>query len=171
VTVDLGDGQLYQNEEHGFQITYPEGWAYRENRSEPDKPPLGPENLVLNVMFMPQEWADAMDNRSGPPGPNTPVIAPFSLEVTVGSLEAFRNTYIEASESERLMINGVPATYEIERFNETLYMVRYAIEHPGRPDVRLMLRDPISGFPDRLPGNEATVQQFAAMIETLEFLD
>ncbi len=171
VTVDLGDGQLYRNEEYGFQITYPEGWAYRENRSEPGQPPIGPESLVLNVMFMPQEWADAMDNRSGPPGPNTPVIAPFSLEVTVGSPETFRDAYTVATESEPMVINGVPGAREIDRFSDTLFILRYAVSHPGRPDVHLMLQDPISGFPDRLTDNEATVQQFAAMVETLEFLD
>ncbi|MBN1890944.1 MAG: DUF3828 domain-containing protein [Thermoflexales bacterium] len=161
--------QSYANDEYGFQLHYPDGWTYKEARSEPDQPPIGPANVKLIVMFMPQAWADEM-NKGGPPDPNAPGIAPFALEVSVGTLQDYQQAYTPAARSENVAVNGKTLVREQDVISDELSMFRYRFESSSHPDLRLTFLDPISGFPDRRQGNEHTLELFEGMLASLTFI-
>ncbi len=162
-------GQVYRSEEYGFQVRYPAGWVYKEVRNDPGHPPLGPENIKMVVMFMPQAWADEMA-KSGPPDPSAPTIAPFALEVSVGSLAAYRDAYPEPTTATPLEFEGSTAVREVEQVTDTISIIRYVYQSPHDPNLRLTFFDYISGFPDRLPGNEAVIETFETMLPGVEFV-
>jgi len=158
--------QIYENGDYGFRLAYPADWTYTEAVNTPDQPPMGPPNLKASVMFMPQEWADRLA-RGGPSDPNGPVLSPLAVEVTEGTWEEYRNIYFEPSESEELWLNGRVVVREVERITDELASVRYWCECPQRPEMRITIVDYISGFPQRLAGNEAVVETYRQMIATL----
>lgn len=158
--------KVYTNGDYGFRIAYPADWTYTEAVNAPDQPPMGPPNLKASVMFMPQEWADRLSH-GGPPDPNAPVLPPLAVEVTEGTWEEYRNTYYDPTEAEELQINGRVVVREVEQITDELATVRYWCECPQRPDVRITVVDYISGFPQRLAGNEAVVETYRQMIATL----
>lgn len=161
--------QVYRSEEYGFQVRYPAGWVYKQIKSGQDGPPLGPENIKMMVMFMPQAWAERMD-KGGPPDPSAPTIAPFGLEVSVGSLQAYREAYPEPTRATPLHFERGSAVCEEEQVTDTIRIVRYLYQSSRDPDLRLTFFDYTSGFPERLPGNEAVVETFHAMLPGVEFM-
>jgi hypothetical protein len=42
-------------------------------------------------------------------------------------------------------------------------------QEPGNPDVRVVLIDYVSGFPDRTAGNEAIVDRAGEILKTFQF--
>jgi hypothetical protein len=121
------------------------------------------------ALLYPQAW-DAEINRSGPPDPTAkPVIAPVQLEVVVGAPEQFRRVYPEPMESEQVEINGLTVTVEKEIY-ETMTLARYVFAHPEFPEVYVTLTDQMTGFPDRVSGNEAIAELVPAVIATLRFV-
>ena len=160
--------QVYRNEEYGFQLRYPAGWIYQEESNEPGEPPIGPESLKLIVLFMPQGWADALAGQ-GAPDPEAPVLAPFTLEVSVGTPEEHQQSFPEPLQEEPVTLNGLPASREVHAAGEVARIYRYLVPNPRSFRERIALTDPVSGFPDRARGNEALVEQFQQMLDTLEF--
>jgi hypothetical protein len=158
---------VYANGEYAFDLSYPADWTHQELVADPNQPPIGPEQVKAMTLLMPQAWAEAMASRQGPPDPNAPVIAPFTLEVVQGDEAALRQVYPEPTTREAMEIAGYAATREVEMINDTLSLVRYLVRHPGQPDIWLVVTDPISGFPDRVPGNEANLATFAEILATL----
>jgi hypothetical protein len=161
--VNDGERQIYQNAEYGLHLAYPAGWVYEEVTADPSRPPLGPDNLKLMVLLMPEAWAA----QKGVPDPNGPGVAPFSFEVSVGSMEAYRQAHPEPDESEPVTLNGLEATREVEYVNDELYLVRYMVAWPGIPERRLTVTDAVSGFSERIQGNEAVVAELEATLQTL----
>jgi hypothetical protein len=159
--------RTYANVKHGFQIHYPAGWIFKELVADPNQPPIGPANVPLVVHFMPQTWADKLAEK-GRPDPNGPVIAPFVLELSIGTLEEYRRAYPgPATESKAVSFNGHPAVREVEALNDEAHVIRYLFTNPGDPNRRLTFIDYTSGFSQRLKGNEAVAQQFDDMLPTL----
>jgi hypothetical protein len=166
--IDTARWPVYENGEYGFALRYPADWVYTEHVSSPGQPPIGPENVRLMVLFMPREWADHLA-RSGPPDPHAPSIAPFSLEVSVGSMEDYRRAYIQPTHSQAVTLGGYAAMLEEEAYSDTARVLRYVVQHPADDTRWLTMIDYTSGFADRLPGNEEHVAQFRAMLQALRF--
>ncbi|MBN1401556.1 MAG: hypothetical protein JXA74_12005, partial [Anaerolineae bacterium] len=103
------------------------------------------------------------------PDPNAPVIAPFTLEVVRGDAEALRQVYAPPTESQPIALGGHAATRDVEQITDEISQIRYVVQHPNAPDLWLVFTDSISGFPDRLPDNEATVAVFEEILQTLRF--
>ncbi|MFO7696499.1 MAG: hypothetical protein R6X16_05015 [Anaerolineae bacterium] len=166
--VDSDGWLVYDSAAYGFRFSYPADWTHQEHVSEPDQLPIGPEELELLVMIMPQAWADAMAARSGPPDPEAPAIAPFTLEVFRGDEETLRLNYPQPEQAAAIGLGGGPATREVEVFGEGLSLVRYVVQHPSDPELWLVITDSITGFSDRVADNEGTLATFAEILETLQ---
>jgi len=167
--MDTNGWLIYENDEWGFSIRYPTGWVYEAHEAAAGSPPIGPENIKLMVLFMPNEWADRIAQGTAI-DPHAPSVAPFSLEVSVGSMDAYRDAYFTPDHSETVMLGEHEAVREEERYSESARVVRYMVQDPRDEDKRLTLIDYTSGFADRLPGNEEYVAAFRAMIDTLRFI-
>lgn len=156
---------LYHNDQYAFHFSYPADWAIQEHTSQPDQPPLGPDALEMIVLIMPQAWADAMA-RQGPPDPNAPVIAPYTLEILRGGAEVLSN-YPPATIVEDAALGGELATRRVEMITDALSQTRVVVQHPEDPALWLVFTDSISGFPDRLAGNEAVAAAYAEILDTV----
>jgi len=156
---------LLQDEAYGYQIALPDGWAWMEM---PTRGPGAPDDwpAMRFVQVYPEEW-DAQINRSGRPDPTAkPVVAPLQIEVVVGPPEQFRRVYPEPSQSTTVEIDGLPVTVEREVY-ESMALTRYAAAHPGNPEVYVVISDQMTGFPDRLKGNESIANLVPRIIHTL----
>ncbi len=165
-TGSLEGWQTFTDAEYGFALSYPPDWTVKE--LEADGPGVPEDWPVVRVMqFFPSAWAEALSGSPDPNGP--PAFAPLSLEVCVGPWEQFRRVYIEPSHSESLVLGGEQVTLEREVINEQISLSRYVFQEPGNPDVRVVLIDYVSGFPDRAAGNEAIIDQVGEILETFQF--
>ena len=164
------EGGLYTSEEFGFRVQYPEEWVVREVRARMGEPPIGPEGLRLMVLLMPAEWAQAMD-RPGPPDPDAPAIAPLTLEVMLASEEEFRAYYPAPARSEGVQLAHAPALYTVEAVTEEINIPRYVLVHPVAANLRVVLTDPVSGFPDRLAAYPEVAAAFQELADSFAWLD
>ena len=159
-----GDWLVLDDPTYGFRLSYPQDWMAKDlDVRGPGVPDDWP--VMRMVLLYPQAW-DAQINRSGPPDPNAKVVvAPLQIEVLVGSAEQFRRVYPEPAESETVKINGLAVTVEKERFG-AMTMTRYVFVHPDNPEVYVVVSDQITGFPDRVLGNEAIVEWVPQIVQT-----
>jgi len=158
---------LYANGRYGFDLSYPADWTHQELIDDPNQPPIGPEPVKVVTLLMPQAWADEMAKRQGPPDPNAPTIAPFTLEVIEGDETVLRQLYLEPTTQETLSMAGLSVTREVESISDEIHLVRHVVRHPERSDTWLVLTDAISGFPDRVSGNEAVLATLLEVLATL----
>jgi hypothetical protein len=153
---------------YGFQLQIPQDWIWKQLPARvPGLPDDWPVTRIVHLF--PQAW-EADLNRSGPPDPNAkPVVAPLNLEVCVGSDAEFRRVYPEPTRSEQAEINGLQVTVERDIF-DPMWVARYVFRDPQNPGVWVVLIDYLSGFPDRVEGNEALVELLPAIVATFEFV-
>jgi hypothetical protein len=158
---------VLRDDTYGYQIGLPADWTWKELPAQvPGMPDDWPVTRI--VLLYPQAW-DAEINRSGPPDPTAkPVIAPLQIEVVVGPAEQFRRVYPEPMQSEMVEINGLPVTVEREIY-ETMVLTRYAVVSPDDPEVRVAITDQMTGFVDRVAGNEAIAELVPATMATFKF--
>jgi hypothetical protein len=158
--------QNLRDEQYGFEIWYPADWSAVEiplRNPELDAP------MVRLVQILPAEWAAKL-SLGGPPDPNNNVVAPISLEVSVGSLEEYRRLYYEMPLIQEIEINRWAVTFEQDEPGD--YRVsRYVFQHPTNGDLRVTLQDLISGFSERAAGNEEIVESLNQIIATFSFTD
>ena len=147
---------VYRNAVHGFQIEYPEDWTFEELEAQPDQPPIGPPNVRLLVLFQPQQWT---------------LSTPFTLEITEGTWEAYRASQAPPQTSTPIQLGSYPALCEEEQVNESIVIVRYLLEDPRKSQRRFTFLDYVSGFPQRIQGNEESVATFREMLSTLALVD
>jgi len=168
-TVIPADWQVYRDQEYGFEVWYPADWATVDiplRYAEPGSPDA---IMVRLVQILPAEWAAKM-NVGGPPDPNISVVAPISLEVSVGDMQEYRRIYYEMALIQEIEINGIPVILEQDEPSD--YQVsRYVFQHPADSDIRITLVDYISGFSQRAEGNEAIVDTMNRIITTFSFAD
>lgn len=162
------DWQTFVDEAYGFRLAYPADWMWRElemgGAGQPDDWPV-----LRMVTLFPQAWEEAL-TPSGPPDPTAkPVVAPLGLEVFVGPEEQFRRAYVEPTRTETRQVNGLTMVIEYEDMGPDFFVARYIFQDPQNPEVRVSLIDYLTGFPERLEGNEALAVLLPAIIDTFEF--
>jgi hypothetical protein len=160
--------ESYSDDTYGFTFAYPSDWM---TQSLPIQGPGTPDDwpLVQNVMLFPATWADRFE-QSGPPSPDAPPSYPAAtVEVLVGPESQLRRVYPEPTQSDSVERNGTTVTTEIDQVNEEIQLVRYVIRHPEDPELWIIINDVISGFPDRLKGNEAVAASVMPIVESITF--
>jgi hypothetical protein len=159
--------QTLADSAHGFRLNIPQDWTWKElPAAVPGMPEDWPVTRIVHLF--PQAW-EASLNRSGPPDPTAkPVVAPLQIEVVVGPPEQFRRVYPEPTSSEAIEINGVQVLVEREVF-DPMWLARYVYQDPEHPEVSVVVGDYLSGFPDRVEGNEALIELLPAILSTFEF--
>jgi hypothetical protein len=166
---ETADWQVFEDTTHGFRFKYPQGWAYKELNAQgsgvPDDWPI--ERVVI---FFPQAWAERFE-QTGPPDPDAPPAVPaISLEVCVGPKEQFQRVYMEPTEREELSINGVTASREVEAVSDEIELIRYIFPSADEA-LHVVMNDALSGFPDRVVGNEDIVATIPLVAGTFEFIE
>jgi hypothetical protein len=161
--------QLYRNETYRFEVGYPADWVARETAAVEGQPPIGPENTKLVVMLTPRAWAEQLDN--GGADANAAVLAPFTLEVTVGSEKEFWANYPQPLEREEKRLEGAAAVRAVEVVTDEISIPHLVFQHPVAQDLRVALTDPISGFADRKAAYPEVAAAFEKVANTFAWLD
>jgi len=155
--------QAYVDEEYHFQFLYPADWTVV---NVPITYPDLNAPVVKIVQLLPAEWAAKLPAPGATPDPTAlPIIAPLSVEVSVGTIEEYRRMYPEPAELRIEQIAGYEVTVEDQGD-----AVGYVFQDAGQPDLRVTLVDLISGFPVRAEGNESVVAVIAAVLQSFEFI-
>lgn len=162
--------QRFADDTYGFALAYPSDWMTKslaiQGPGTPDDWPM-----VENVMLFPAEWADRFE-QSGPPSPGASPSYPAAMvEVIVGSESQFRRVYPEPTQSERVEHNGTILTTEVDQVSEEIQLIRYVIQDPENPELWIVVNDAVSGFPDRVKGNEAVAATVLPIVESVVFTE
>jgi hypothetical protein len=158
---------LFQDEVYGYRVAFPTDWAWKEL---PVQGPGMPDDwpVVHIVHLYPQAW-DAQINRSDPPDPTAkPVVAPVQIEVVVGPPDQFRRVYPEPASSEVIEIGGLPVTVERETF-DGMSVARYVFTPPDALELYVTVADQLTGFPERVAGNEAIADRVPQIAQSFQF--
>ena len=161
---------VYRDETYGFALSYPPGWTVQE---VPVDGPGTPDDwpIVETLLVLPAEWAAQLE-RKGPPDPTRPpVVAPLHVEVCVGPLAQYRRAYAEPGQSEAIEINGLSVSVERDVMSDQITLERYVFTHPQDGELRVVLSDMLTGFQERVQGNEAVAERIPLILETFEFAD
>jgi hypothetical protein len=165
-----GDWQMLTVEGAGgadwrFRVSFPLDWTAHELNPLAGMPEDWP--VASHVQLYPQSWAEHLQ-QSGPPDPNAPpTYIPLTVEVVVGPEASLRRVYVPPTSSETLDVNGLTVIREVEGSYEGLAPIRYVIRHPENPEVWLVLVDVISGFTERLEGNEAVADVIPVVVASV----
>ncbi len=148
------DWSLYEDGECGFSFWYPGDWEAEElRRPAGAEVAPGEKARLYSVLLQPGGWDG--------------VAAPVNVEVTEGTEEEFALLYPPPTSTEEVVINGYPALKTTASFG-TVFITRYIVPSPANADIRIVCQDMLSGFPDRVAGNEdisATIEQICGTIE------
>jgi hypothetical protein len=149
--------QVLADEEYGFQMCFPADWAYEDLPPAPAgmEVPEGMQALKRVLVLAPQGWDG--------------VAPPVNVEVVVGDDEAFRWLYVPPTSSEMLDINGYAVVREIEDIGG-VRVIRTIFVSPADENVRVVVTDYISGFPERADGHEDVIGLIQQILNTFEFV-
>lgn len=158
---------VLQDETYGYRIALPPEWAWKElDVRGPGMPDDWPVMQIVHLY--PEAW-DAEINRSGPPDPTAkPVVSPVQIEVLVGPPDQFRRVYPEPTQSETIEVNGLVVTVEKEEFGG-MSLTRYVFASPDDPELYVTVTDQMTGFPDRVAGNEAIAELVPQIVQSFQF--
>jgi hypothetical protein len=149
--------QVLADEAYGFQMRFPADWAYEDLPPAPAgmEVPEGMHALKRVLVFAPQGWDG--------------VAPPVNVEVVVGDDKAFRWLYVPPTSSETLDINGYAVVREIEDIGG-VRVIRTIFISPADENVRVVVTDYISGFPERVEGHEHVIGLIQQMLTTFKFV-
>ena len=155
--VDVADWQVFENAEYGFRLRYPTDWTYEELPPVPEgmEVPEGMKALKRVLVFAPQGWDG--------------VAPPLNVEVTEGTEEEFGWMYAPPSSTEDVEIGGRPVVKAVEDLGQ-VQVVHYIFHSPADENVRVVVTDTISGFPDRVEGHEDVAEIVGQILPTVEFI-
>jgi hypothetical protein len=142
-----GGGEVPQvaSDDYGFSFSYPAGWVLQ---AQPMGGPGMPEDWPVQALWllMPQDVADTLASRSGPPDPTAPIIvAPFQIEVVVGDEQAMERVYYNFNDGEPAVFDGREALV----LRSDPGYASYVFAHPQRPDTWVVITDWVTEFPGR----------------------
>jgi hypothetical protein len=141
---------------YGYALQHPADWTYDEvDLDDPNVPPAGQMDRL--VFFAPADWSETF-------------IA-LQLEVYEMDDETFAATFIPATrEEEMVRADGLVYSKLIHDYGQVT-MFQYLFRNAANPQVRVVFTDYVTGWPDRLAGNEAVAETFTALLETFIFTD
>jgi hypothetical protein len=171
VSPDRPEGwQVYQDETYDFALSYPPDWTIQEVLVDgPGTPDDWP--IVKTLLVLPAEWAAQLEQK-GPPDPTRPpVVAPLHIEVCVGPQAQYQRAYAEPDRRETLEINGFAVNVERDVLSDQITLERYVFTHPQDSELRVVLSDMLTGFKERVQGNEAVAEWMPLIVGTFEFVD
>jgi hypothetical protein len=153
---DIDGWQTLTDEVYGFRMRFPTDWTYEDLPPAPAgmQVPEGMKALKRVMVFAPQGWDG--------------VAPPVNVEVTVGTEEEFRWLYVSPTSSETLDINGYTVVREIEDAGG-VRVIRYVFQSPTDENVRVVVTDYITGFPERVAGHEDVIGIIQQMLGAIEF--
>jgi hypothetical protein len=160
--------QTYRNREYGFHMAYPSTWTVQVAEPGPGLARLGPRNVMAIALLMPAAWAEALA-RGDRTSASEPSRVPLVIEITRGTWDEYRVANCAPTESEQVSLGGQTAIREIEGPRDGVHVARYLLLHPTRPDVRITVIDNLSGFPERVAGNETLLAIYQQMLATVAF--
>ncbi|MGC9468903.1 MAG: hypothetical protein ACP5HS_09965 [Anaerolineae bacterium] len=145
---------LFLDETYHFAMQLPAGWVHREvDIDNPNQPPAG--KMERLVYLQPEGW-------------NEDFIA-FQLEVYDMDDETFTMEFSPATAEEVVTRDdGLTYTKLIHEFGPAT-MYQYIFRSPSDPDVRVVFTDYLTGWPDRLAGNEDVAENFQPMLDSFAF--
>ena len=146
----------FADDAYGYALQHPADWTYDEvDLDDPNQPPAGQMDRLL--FFAPDGWSE-------------PFIA-LELEVYDMDDETFAATFIAPTREEEVVrSDGLTYRKLIHDLGQvTMYQVLFRSE--ADPDVRVIFTDYVTGWPDRLAGNEAVAETFTAIFDTFIFTD
>jgi hypothetical protein len=152
----VADWPVYVDDAYHFMVQVPEGWIYEEVPIHaPNKPPAG--NMERLVLFEPDGWDEDF-------------IA-FQFEVYAMDDETFARELPPATDTEEIVRDdGLVYTKLTHEFGE-FRMIQYLFRSPTNPEVRVIFSDYLTGWPDRLAGNEAVAASFAPLLDSFGFTE
>ena len=163
------DWPVFRDQTYGFEVAYPPGWGFMDLPVY-DPGAGGPPTIIKRfVILYPQEWEERL-KPGGEPDPNVPGYPALSIEICVGTMEAFRREFMELGASETVEIQGFTALHEWDTY-EDYNLIRYVFEHPTNDALRISLTDPVSGFSVRAEENEAIVSLIPRVVSTFRFTE
>lgn len=139
-----------------FQVQYPEGWTIEDvDLDDPNKPPAGQMDRL--VFFWPDGWDQDF--------------VVFQMEVYDLDDDAFAMAFIPAtSEEDIVRDDGVVYTKYLHEFGEYT-MVQYGFRSATHPNVRVIFTECVTGWPDRIAGNEDIAAVYEPMIQSFGFTE
>lgn len=147
---------VFVEETYHFIVQYPEGWTIEDvDLDDPDKPPVG--SMARLVHFAPADW-------------NEDFIA-FQMEVYDLDDEAFAMVLPPATSEEKVIRDdGLVYTKLAREFGE-FRMLQYLFRSATNPDVRVVFTDYLTGWPERLEGNEDIAAVYEPMLASFGFTE
>jgi hypothetical protein len=129
LTKDVQGWPVLWDPEYGFEVRYPDGWVVADvDVADEDAP------VVRAYALSPANWEQAWN--------------PIVVEISQGTQEAFRQHYKEPGATESRSIG--PLTYNYETVGQQGSAEHLAVfQSRDNPDVRIVIRDAVSGFSDR----------------------
>jgi hypothetical protein len=91
------------------------------------------------------------------------------LEVLIGGEAALRRVYVEPEERETMEVNGLQVTVERDTLSSAS-IIRYMFTSPSDASLHVILTDALSGFPERVEGNEDISSLAQEIVRTLRFV-
>jgi energy-coupling factor transporter ATP-binding protein EcfA2 len=85
-----------------------------------------------------------------------------------GPAEQFRRVYPEPMQAETTESNGLPLTVEKDTY-ETMTMARYVFVSPADPTLHVVITNQMTGWPDRVAGNEAIAELVPQILQAFAF--
>lgn len=147
---------VYQDNERGFKLWYPEDWEVEELAPYPPgaEIPDGEKARLNTLLLQPRGWGG--------------IAAPLHIDVTDGTDEQFAALYPPPSASEEVVVNGYAALKTTESFG-SMFITRTIVPIPEKAEMRLVFQDMLSGFPDRLANNEEVSATITQILGTVVF--
>lgn len=168
---EIAGWQTFREDEYGFQFRYPQDWTSKELSA--DGRGMMPEDWPVEqvMLFFPQAWAERFE-QAGPPDPAAPpAVAPIHMEVVVGSDEQFRRAYCEPTRSDVLEVGRLEMVREEDIISSEARQIRYVFQDPDDAQLRVVFIDSLSGFSDRVEGNEEIIALIPQVLATFEFVE
>ncbi len=163
------DWPVFRDEAYGFQFAYPPEWGFMDLPVYDPGAGGPPTTIQRFVILYPQEWEERL-KPGGEPDPNVSSYPALSVEITAGTMEAYRREFMELGRSETIEINGFTALYERDTYDD-YNMTRYTFQHPINDQLRITLSDPISGFSVRVAENGDVASLIPSVLSTFTFTE
>jgi hypothetical protein len=149
------EGNRFQDNTFGYALVLPEGWAFEDVAlDEPGRPPAGKMERIVHLM--PVGWNEQY--------------VPLTLEVYAMSAADLEREIMPADAQETLEINGLTGIKNVYRYGER-ELVKYDVQAPNAENLHVVLTDFLTGWPDRLEGNEDVAEQVAEILNSITFTE